>query len=333
MFIGLGRGPPGRGPPGRGPPSDMPGPWVRPGPRAPGRGPPGPPGPPAEGPGRAGWPGAPGPWGLAGGAEPMPVAVELNGLLPGLGPGRGAPGRGPGPPDLGAPGRGAPVPWVLGADGLAPWPGWSGRPAGAPGRCPEAARRAGTRSRGPEPGPLEPLAPLARPGTAEVSRGGRGPRRTGHPRGTGAARSPLGPRVGLRVVLGSGPGRDAGDGGTGGTGRAATSGAAAVPLTAAPSGAAARSAEPLAVPSGTVLGAGAAAEAATAARSSRVWGAVPAPTSGRGLAPAGVAASRGAAEPGRRPGRPGPLSWLFCRFGRECLLEPPDHGGLYRRGS
>ena len=52
----------------------------------------------------------------------MPVAVELNGLLPGLGPGRGAPGRGPDPPGLGAPGRGAPGPWVLGADGLPPWP-------------------------------------------------------------------------------------------------------------------------------------------------------------------------------------------------------------------
>ena len=50
----------------------------------------------------------------------MPVAVELNGLLPGLGPGRGAPGRGPDPPGLGAPGRGAPDPWVRGADGLVP---------------------------------------------------------------------------------------------------------------------------------------------------------------------------------------------------------------------
>jgi len=59
----------------------------------------------------------------------MPVAVELNGLLPGRGPGRGAPGRGPGAPGLGAPGRGAPGPWVLGADGRAPWPWpWSGRP-------------------------------------------------------------------------------------------------------------------------------------------------------------------------------------------------------------
>src|SRR5437867_1625445 len=100
MFIGLGRGPPGRGPPnppGRGPPSDTPDPWGRPGPRPPGRGPPGPPGPPGApgpppaGPGRPSRPGTAGPWGRAGGAEPMPVAVELNGLLPGLGPGRGAP--------------------------------------------------------------------------------------------------------------------------------------------------------------------------------------------------------------------------------------------------
>ena len=51
----------------------------------------------------------------------MPVAVELNGLLPGRGPGRGAPGRGPGAAGLGAPGRGAPGPWGLDAAGLAPW--------------------------------------------------------------------------------------------------------------------------------------------------------------------------------------------------------------------
>ena len=56
--------------------------------------------------------------GRAGGADPMPVAVELNGLLPGLGPGRGPLGRGPEPPALGAPGLGAPGPEVLGADGL-----------------------------------------------------------------------------------------------------------------------------------------------------------------------------------------------------------------------
>jgi hypothetical protein len=50
----------------------------------------------------------------------MPVAVELNGLLPGLGPGRGPPGRWPAPPGLGAPDRGAPGPDVLGEAGLAP---------------------------------------------------------------------------------------------------------------------------------------------------------------------------------------------------------------------
>ena len=69
----------------------------------------------------------------------MPVAVELNGLLPGLGPGRGAPGRGPDPPGLGAPGRGHQVPGSAARTACAPgplWLGWSGRPAGAPGRCP-----------------------------------------------------------------------------------------------------------------------------------------------------------------------------------------------------
>ena len=78
-------------------------------------------GPPAEGAGRPSRPGALGPWGRAGGAEPMPVAVELNGLLPGLGPGRGAPERGPGAPGLGAPGRGPPDPCGRGPDGRAPW--------------------------------------------------------------------------------------------------------------------------------------------------------------------------------------------------------------------
>jgi hypothetical protein len=52
----------------------------------------------------------------------MPVAVELNGLLPGLGPGRGAPERGA--PGRGAPGRDAPGPDgpdVRGAPGRVPW--------------------------------------------------------------------------------------------------------------------------------------------------------------------------------------------------------------------
>ncbi|HEX3305898.1 MAG TPA: hypothetical protein VHS32_06605, partial [Streptosporangiaceae bacterium] len=59
-------------------------------------------------------------------------------------------------------------------------------------------------------------------------------------------------------------GRETGDGGTGGSCVAAASGADVVPVAAAPSGAAARSAEPLAVPSGTVPGV--AAVAATASR-------------------------------------------------------------------
>ena len=94
----------------------------------------------------------------------MPVAVELNGLLPGRGPGRGP--RWPGAPGLGAPpGRGAPeagrgASWLVpgaascgcescgrgapgraapgrGAPGAPPWPGEAGRGPGA------AAGRAG----------------------------------------------------------------------------------------------------------------------------------------------------------------------------------------------
>ncbi len=119
MLLGLGRGPPGRGPPGRAPSVGPPGPG-RPAKRgADGRGPPGAPGLAAVWPGPAGpaspdgplAAGAPGwPGRGARGAEPMPVAVELNGLLPGRGPGRGAPWRGA---------AGAPVP----AAGAAAGPG------------------------------------------------------------------------------------------------------------------------------------------------------------------------------------------------------------------
>ena len=112
MLLGLGRGPPGRGPPGR---ARSPGPGRPAGRGPPGRGPPG-----AVVPGAAG-PGPVGPAGAAArGAAPMPVAVELNGLLPGRGPGRG-PGRWPGAAGRGpeAAGRGA-----------------AGRASGSPpGRC------------------------------------------------------------------------------------------------------------------------------------------------------------------------------------------------------
>jgi len=142
MLLGLGRGPPGRGPPGRGPSPGPPGP-VRPGTRGPpGRGPPpglGPwlvPGWPAKAaglapPGEPAWPGL-----APRGADPMPVAVELNGLLPGRGPGRGGPGtpvagRGA-PPGLAAPGpgRGAPGRGAVGGDASEP---------PAAGRCAAAA--------------------------------------------------------------------------------------------------------------------------------------------------------------------------------------------------
>ncbi len=106
MLLGLGRGPPGRGPPGlaRSPGPPEPGRPAGRGP--PGRGPPG-----AAVPGAA----APGPAWPAGatgrGVAPMPVAVELNGLLPGRGPGRGAcrwpgaAGRGPAAAGRGVAGR------------------------------------------------------------------------------------------------------------------------------------------------------------------------------------------------------------------------------------
>jgi hypothetical protein len=113
MLLGLGRDPPGRGPPGRGASPGPPGPG-RPGTRGlPGLAPWPVPGWPTKAAGPAP-PGAPGWPGLAPrGADPMPVAVELNGLLPGRGPGRGGPGTPAGgrgvPPGLGAPepGRGA----------------------------------------------------------------------------------------------------------------------------------------------------------------------------------------------------------------------------------
>jgi hypothetical protein len=99
MLLGLGRGPPGRGPPGRCTSAGL----GRP---AGGRGPAGraPGGPALAGPGCPGCAGCPGRGPR--GAEPIPVAVELNGLFPGRGPGRGAPRE---PPGLGAPDRGAPV--------------------------------------------------------------------------------------------------------------------------------------------------------------------------------------------------------------------------------
>ena len=263
----------------------------------------------------------------------MPVAVELNGLLPGLGPGRGAPGRGPDPPGLGAPGRGAPGPWVLGAEGLPPgppWPGWSGRPAGAPGRCPPEPP--GAPGRGAEgrvwlPWPVPGLRKSA--GVAGV---------LGGPGTLGAPGVPWG----LESVWGrsgSGPGRDAGDGGTGGSRRAAVSGAtgaAAVPFTAAPSGAAARSAEPLAAPSGAVRGTGGTPEAvpaaAAAARSSRAfWGAVPALTSGRGRAPTPGAAWPAGAAAGAPSRGADDAAGLGLDPGADCCATLEANASLSRR--
>ena len=158
MLLGLGRGPPGRGPcrpgwagpPGRARASRAAGRRARA--ALAGR-----PAGPAEPPG-AGWPGR----GAAPrGADPMPVAVELNGLLPGRGPGRGpAAWRGRGA------GRG---------------------PGAAPGRPRSAAAAAAARA-----GPRADRARRRRPARRRRA-GGTGPRRR---RGTGAG-SPAAGTAGL----------------------------------------------------------------------------------------------------------------------------------------
>ena len=110
-------------------------------------------------------------------------------------------------------------------------------------------------------------------------------------RGGPGTRGALGPSWGRGSA-----GWETGDGGTDGSCVAAVSaasGADVVPVAAAPSGAAARSAEPLAVPLGTVVGA--AVIAAPASRAPCGAGTAPAP--GRGLAPPAGAPSRGAAWP------------------------------------
>ena len=190
----------------------------------------------------------------------MPVAVELNGLLPGLGPGRGAPGRGPDPPAWAHPAGEHQVPGSSARTAWRPGPDPAGRdgPRGRPGAARESrpARRDAEPRAGP--GPLGP-GPLARPRTAEVGRGGRGPRRSGHPRGTGTRPESPGSsgRSGSRVRARAGTRATAGPAAAAGPPRREPRDGS--PLAAAPSGAAARSAEPLAVPSGAVLGAGAAA--------------------------------------------------------------------------
>jgi hypothetical protein len=205
MLLGLGRGPPGRGPPGRcaSPGPEGPG---RPGTRgAPGRGAPEP-GRPADWPvpggaAKAEPPGAPEAPGWPGraprGADPIPVAVELNGLLPGRGPGRGGPGVPAG--GLGAPGRGAPGPGrgpaclgVAGAplDGAACVPapgavsaaagcvsGWPcGNGTGGLACSPDSAGSLGVAG-GPAAGPVAPgLSPGLAAGPTAGAEGTAGPR-------------------------------------------------------------------------------------------------------------------------------------------------------------
>ena len=255
MFIGLGRGPPGRGPanpPGRGPPSDMPEPWGRPGPRPAGRGPPGP-----LGPARRTGTAFPARCGRALGpcrrrrTHAGRGRAERVVTRPGAGTrGAGTRTRGTGP------GRSL----TGGTWSLRPGPGRPGTLTAlvlttrrtTTGRWPEPAP--GVLGRGAEgralPCPWPPPGLRKSAGVAGV-RGGPGTR--GAP----------GPSCGRGSA-----GWEAGDGATGGSGLAAASGADVVPPAAAASGAIARSAEPLAVPSGTLVGA-AAVLAAAATRSSR----------------------------------------------------------------
>jgi hypothetical protein len=111
----------------------------------------------------------------------MPVAVELNGLLPGRGPGRGgpgtpAPGRGA-PPGLGAPEPGAPEAG-RGAPGLGAPPGAASGPSAA-GRCAlgtVSLAAAGTSGSGCENGtgglPGDPSAPRSAAGAVAAGLAG-----------------------------------------------------------------------------------------------------------------------------------------------------------------
>ena len=217
---------------------------------------------------RPGWPGT-GPWVRAGGVEPMPVAVELNGLLPGLGPGRGAPGRGA--PGRGAPGRGAPDGAYAARTAAFPGPGrlalaLAGAGLGRPGRRADLAAGAGLATLAA--GAARPAGPPAAGAGARGAWGRAwpvpGPRKSV---GETGVRGAPGTR-GVPGALGSpGPGRDAGDAGTGpGRREVPSAGAAGVPLVSAgvlmlvPSGVPACSvARPSArgAPSGAILGAGA----------------------------------------------------------------------------
>ena len=154
MLLGLGRGPAGPRAAGPGPVAGPPGPGrpgsaAAAGPRAAGRAGPGRTGlhrasrrtPPGF---RAGWPRAPGWPGRARGAAPMPVAVELKGLLPGRGPGRG----GPGVPRRARPGAGRAR---AGCRGPRPRPGPGGWARWCPGPALSAAAAAGRSRRLPAP--------------------------------------------------------------------------------------------------------------------------------------------------------------------------------------
>jgi hypothetical protein len=178
MLLGLGRGPPGRGaspgppvpgrpgtrgPPGRGPPDPGLAPWPVPGwpVKAAGLAPPGAPG----------WPGL-----APRGADPIPVAVELNGLLPGRGPGRGGPGTPAGGRDPPA-GRGAPGPGRGPADrgalrGAVPEPSAAGCCAAGAVSLDAAGASGWACGNGTAGLPGDPSAPRSAAGSAAAGRTG-----------------------------------------------------------------------------------------------------------------------------------------------------------------
>jgi hypothetical protein len=264
----------------------------------------------------------------------MPVAVELNGLLPGLGPGRGGPERGvlergtpgrgvPGPPGRGAPGRGPWVPWLrvpwppwvpwlsLGR-GPPPWPPWPPWPPerGAWGRpCPLPGPPVGWPVAGAFADPV--AGAFADPVAGAFADPVPGPRKSA---GVAGVRGGPGTR-GALLLESPGPGRDRGDGGTGGSRRAVPSAGAAVPLAVpvvsagvlglAPSPAwfAVRPVTPV-TPSVTLAGAPFTVPFAAPSGATRGAGAVPgrpAVPPGRPSVPPGRPSSRDG-PPGRSPG-------------------------------
>ena len=245
----------------------------------------------------------------------MPVGVELNGLLPGRGPGRWLPpGRGPG--------RGLPPgrwpPWP-------PWPpGWPPRPPC--GTCGTCGTGRGADGRGALPPPcgamLPPCGALLPPcGAALPPCGALLPP-------CGAAVPPCG------AAVSSGPsGRDEpGACGTGrGAGRAGAAGATGVVAARGGSGWPPGAASPADGAAGATAAGDAEAAAAGCGAPGRIPPRLPCPLPGCPLPARRAAWPRGARRGGAATGTPGALS-LLAPFGAESFLEPAHDRRLDRRG-